>query len=112
MDKQKLSLLIEKKILELESIEKKLENLLLLSDKIIHNATGLQIIDYINRHPELPRLLLKNINLKEIEYKRIKESTAVPSQLFLSRLREFIDVYAGSKRYLKERIEELSSFLF
>ena len=111
MDKEKLSLLVLEKKQELETIEIKLDNLLKLSKRVVNNATGLQVIDYVKRHPELPKLLTRNLDLKQVGYVKIVESDTLISQLFLSRLVEFIDVYAGSKRYLEGKIEELISFL-
>ena len=96
MDKEKLSLLVLEKKQELETIQIKLDNLLKLSKRVVNNATGLQVIDYVKRHPEIPKLLTQNLDLKEIGYAKIVESDTLISQLFLSRLIEFIEVYAGS----------------
>ena len=39
------------------------------------------------------------------------EEGSIISRVFIARLTEFIDVYAGSKRYIKARIKELSLLL-
>ena len=63
MDKQKPSLLIQEKTQELETIEVKLNNLLKLSEKVIKKAKRLQYIDFINRNPDLAKLISSNIDL-------------------------------------------------
>ncbi|TFG03389.1 MAG: hypothetical protein EU539_12295 [Promethearchaeota archaeon] len=111
MDKKKLSLIIQEKKHELTKIENKLFYLIRLSERVSNNATGLQVLDFIDRNPEIPQLIIRDIDLKQVAYNRINESTTIPSQLFRSRLKEFIDVYLGSKKYLEIKIKELSSFL-
>jgi len=111
MDKRRLSRVIEEKERELLLINKRLNSLLLVSDKINQKATGIEISNIVNNNPAFPKIILENINLQQIGYTRIIENTSVDSRLLLDRLTEFIDVYAGSKRYLKRKITELQLFL-
>ena len=74
------------------------------------DAIEIAIYRIIKNNPEFPTLILEDIDLQHIGYKRIIEDGSIISRFFIAQLTEFIEIYTGSKRYIKARIKELSQY--
>ncbi len=111
MNRNSISHLILEREQELKAVKAKLENFVLIRDKIVEeDITGFDLIK-LSRSNDFPNIIIKGIDLEKIGDSKIKEDITEDGQKLINRLKELINMYQGSAFYLEDKISQLSNYL-